>query len=69
MVGQGQHDNKTLLIFHGAVYPMLMDCRAGGDHAHAIGKRTHIIQLNKAALHVMHQCSPLAPSCQPILQL
>lgn len=50
---QGQYDNNTLLIFHGAAYPQLVDCKSGGEHAHAMGKRTHIIQLNKAALHVM----------------
>ena len=52
---QSMFDNNTLLIFHGAVYPMLLDCKSGGDHANQMGKRTHIIQLNKAALHVMQQ--------------
>lgn len=52
---ESQYDNKTMLVFHGAVYPMLMDCKHGGDHANAMGKRTHIIQLNKAALHVMQE--------------
>lgn len=53
---QAEYDNATLLIFHGAVYPQLLDCKLGGDHANAMGKRTHIVQLNKAAVHIMQQC-------------
>lgn len=64
---QSQHDNSTLLIFHGAVYPMLVDCKFGGDHANAMGKRTHIIQLNKAALHIMLEWGALPASTPPDL--
>ena len=53
VVAQGMFDNDTLLLYHNAAYPALADCKAGSDHAQPSGKRTHVIQLNKAATFVI----------------